>query len=95
MMEVKIIYSSLESPVEPESINELCRKCKLFRGNTNLNNGYGCLEQDKDYPGKCYSFDCPIAYPMDAEEWEELGESPDGYEPEEWVRQYRKVDRIV
>lgn len=52
--------------IEPvmTTINNLCQECRLFTFETDLNNGYGCLSKskDKNEPGKCYAFDCPLAY---------------------------------
>ena len=93
-MEIKIKYSKNIEGREPIHINELCRNCKLFRSNTILNNGYGCLEQDKDEPGKCYAFDCPIAWRMEKEDWEERSEDPEAYD-DEWVVPYREVESII
>ena len=46
-------------------LDDLVRRCGYFgttrRGEEN-NNGYGCTHRgNKDYPGECHGFCCPIA----------------------------------
>jgi len=59
-------------------LDELTKVCGYF-GDTHYrngrlkNNGYGCKHRGKkDEPGKCYSFDCPVAVEVDYEEMLEL-----------------------
>lgn len=44
-------------------LDDLVRVCGLFNGESNKNNGYGCISRSKrkDNPGECHYFDCPIA----------------------------------
>lgn len=90
-MELSITYKDLAKPLRPVHIDDLCRNCKLFRQTNILNNGYGCLEQDKGYPGRCHSFDCPIAYEMDKEDFE----GSDIEQQDDMVIQYKEVTRVV
>jgi hypothetical protein len=47
-----------------ETIDEFISYCGLFTSETELNGGYGCKSKsvDKQEPGKCYAWDCPLAY---------------------------------
>ena len=49
------------------TINNLANVCGLFTSDTDLNNGYGCKSKsnEKDHPGCCYDFDCPLAIGAD------------------------------
>ena len=50
-----------------ESIFTLSQYCGLFNPDTDLNNGYGCrsTSKDKQEPGCCYAWDCPLASETD------------------------------
>ena len=62
--------------IEPQAIyiDTLTAECGLFTSKTDLNNGYGCRSKskDKEHPGCCYTFDCPLGYEMVDEDplWE-------------------------
>jgi len=49
-------------------LDDLVRRCGYFattkyRDGSWKNNGYGCTHRgNKDEPGKCFSFCCPVAY---------------------------------
>jgi len=56
---------------EPKLIylDDLIKRCGYFNANTQLNNGYGCKHRgNKDEPGKCFSFCCPVAVNADYED---------------------------
>ena len=84
-------------------INDLLNKCGLFDPETELNGGYGCLSKSKEKsePGKCYAFDCPIAWEADLEDFKKYDQDlyeqykDDQYDPSEqganWVIQYREI----
>jgi hypothetical protein len=61
--------------VEPEEmdINEMANQCGLFYDSPmHINFGYGCKSQSKEkqYPGCCYSFDCPLGYQKDEDDFD-------------------------
>ena len=58
------------------TIYNLCQECGLFTCETDLNNGYGCLSKskDKEESGKCYIWDCPLAYSADLKDIKEHDE---------------------
>lgn len=76
---------------QPMSINELANKCGLFNEDTDLNNGYGCLESNKDEPNKCYAWDCPLAHTIDKEDCDKKRLNYSWLDDSDNVIQYRKV----
>ena len=50
-----------------DSIFNLAKTCGLFNPDTELNNGYGCRSRSKEKqePGCCYAWDCPLASESD------------------------------
>ncbi len=81
-------YKSIE-PVMVH-IDTLCQECGLFKPNSELNGGYGCLSRskEKDEPGKCYDFDCPLAYPASLDDMKKH----DSRIHEEWEEYMRKFN---
>jgi len=62
-------YKALKEPIIIH-VNDLAMECGLFTSETELNGGYGCLSKSKqkDEPGKCYAWDCPLGYEADLED---------------------------
>ena len=84
-------------------IDNLMQDCGLFNGNTDLNNGYGCKSKSKDKqePGACFAFDCPLAWEADLEDMKKYDQhlydeyKEETYDPIDvgagWVVQFREV----
>lgn len=72
---MQIYYYLRESLLEELiHIDELIKVCGHFTWDTELNGGYGCnhTSPSKQEVGKCYAFDCPIAYMADLEDFKKL-----------------------
>lgn len=71
-----------------QDINSLASRCGWFESKTGVNNGYGCTHTDQEEEdngcGKCYAWSCPIAYQMDKQAWDKLGEDHSLFD-EDWV----------
>ncbi|WP_299673292.1 hypothetical protein [uncultured Tenacibaculum sp.] len=44
------------------TLNELTAECGYFTSDTNLNNGYGCKENESK---TCHAYNCPVAHQLD------------------------------
>jgi len=78
-------------------LDDLTRRCGYFattkyRDGSWKNNGYGCTHRgNKDEPGKCFSFCCPVAVNADYEDLLEL--DPElAKEYEETQKQYDFIE---
>lgn len=71
-------------------------ECPYFNGNTDVNNGYGCnnenQEEKDNEQGKCYCWSCPMGYPVDEEslqeddiEWEDGKPEADEMEEDSYI----------
>lgn len=90
--------------IEPvlTTIDDLSTECGLFHTGPNVKNGgYGCASRSKDKqePGCCFAFDCPLAHQADLEDlkkhddvlYEQYKDEPGADEScGDWVVQYRK-----
>jgi len=91
-----------------EHMDNLIKSCGLFNRDTELNGWYGCKSKSKEKSeiGKCYGFDCPLAYTADLKdmkehdidiynEWKEDCENLNSDSPDdcgsEWVIQWREI----
>ncbi len=93
-MELIIKYEELDKPKQPQHIDELSRKCGLFRSQyIYIFNGFACLEQRKEIPCHCTPIDCPLAFEIQEAEWEELGEEGFAFEGD-YMIQHTEVKQI-
>ena len=76
-------------------INVLAEECGLFFI-ADINGGYGCRSRSKNkqMPGACYAFDCPLAVEADEQDIIEVaGDEAEYYEPDGClVRQYQALN---
>ena len=80
---------------------KLSGRCGLFNGDTDLNNCYGCKSRskNKEEPGKCFTWACPLGYTTSLDDLKEhdidlYNEYKNGgHDPEQsdWMIQYREV----
>ncbi len=81
-------------------IDSLAQECGLFTSKTNQNGGYGCKSRSKEKqePGCCYVFDCPLAHPADIEDLREYDNDlyeqyKNGDEITDWVIQHSELPK--
>lgn len=80
-------------------IDALASVCEMFVSGSKKNGGYGCKSKSKDkqMPGCCYAFDCPLAYEADIEDLKDFDPilydqyKNDEYGIHDWVVQYREL----
>jgi len=66
-------YKNLKTKILTD-INTLFQECGLSEWKSRINNGYGCKSknEDKQEPGKCYAWDCPLAYQANLKDLKEM-----------------------
>ena len=94
-------YKKIEPNLIP--IETLIKGCGLFNEDIDSNDGAGCLSKSKNkqHPGRCSTFDCPLAYEANLEDMKEYDKDLyEEYKQEEfdpiemgagWMVQYREV----